>query len=151
MGYKNGRLPQWGWWSASPAWKVTSDVTTAWEDVSLFFNVTGKSHNFMLMRDERRSTGCSLLVNREMTTTRMTARWDGIRTARWCSVNPRLACSWHLYLLHSRTRGCRKPTLLSCCRMAARMSPFWLTFPAVWEKKDGEKIGKHSERACFLV
>lgn len=32
----------------------------------------------------------------------MTARWERIRTEHWCSVNPRLACSWHLYLLRSR-------------------------------------------------
>lgn len=64
----------------------------------------------------------------------MRARWDRIRTAHWCSVNPRLACSWHLYLLRSHTQGCRKLTLRSCCCTAAGMSAFWWSSLGSWVK-----------------
>lgn len=77
---------------------------------------------------------CPLLVKHEMTT-----GWQpdgkGIRTAHWCSVNPRLACSWHLYLLRSHIQGCRRLTLLSCCHTAARTSAFWSTSLGVCVKR----------------
>lgn len=72
---------------------------------------------------------------------RPTARWEGIKTAHWCCVNPRPACSWHLYLLRSHTRGCRRPTLPSCCRTAARMKAFWWTSPGVWTESGENREG----------
>lgn len=77
---------------------------------------------------------------------RPTARWEGIKTAHWCCVNPRPACSWHLYLLRSHTRGCRRPTLPSCCRTAARMKAFWWTSPGVWTESGENREGGGGRR-----
>lgn len=137
-----------------PGWKVTSDGTMAWEGVSLFYvlmsDITGKSHNSLLMRDERWSTGCPLLVNREMTTTGMTARWEGDQdsTLVFCeSTSCMLMTSVLTPLSYAGLSKADSSVMLS---YGGEDVAILIDFPCSLRKEGWEKMGKHSERACFF-